>query len=55
MEDMCGWSISPQEIAPIFGTLFLTLLSGQTKPLIINQVLFSVSAHPLILHGVYPE
>jgi len=26
-------------------TLFLTLLSGQTKPAIIKQLLFSVSAH----------
>lgn len=45
MEDMCEWGIFPQEIVSTVATLFLTLLSGQTKPPIINEVLFSVSAH----------
>jgi hypothetical protein len=34
-------------------SLCLALVNGRVKPSIINQVLFSVSAHYLFLHGIY--
>ena len=46
---------SLQEILSAVDTLVFTLASSRTKRLITNQVSFSVSADPLVLHEVYPE